>query len=109
LQIINAPHKQFITDTEISLKRYFPLNNSDKIFASFGYSIMNQNTYYTTTTYFNGSTTDYYTSQNWFKFHAYKIGIGYQYKSLEISTGLYIVTMLQTFQISETVHLECPF
>ena len=85
-----------ILDTELQTKYYFTLKNNDKIFINLGYSFMNQNTDYSTTYNPDGNGEGSIT-QDFFKFNAYKIGVGYQYKNLELGIGTYIIENSDTF------------
>lgn len=85
-----------ILDTELQTKYYFTLKNNDKVFVNLGYNFMNQNTDYSTTYNPDGNGEGFIT-QDFFKFNAYKIGVGYQYKNLELGIGTYIVENSDTF------------
>lgn len=108
---ISRPVSGIIYDTELQVKHYFPLKNGDKLFANVGYNMMNRNTSYTinySTTYDEGYTVNTITT-NWFNFNSYKIGIGYQYKNLQIGAGLYVVDNPSAFVDSGSSTMGIPY
>ncbi len=104
----NKPLYALILDTELILKHYFPLRNNDKIFVNIGYGIMNQNTDYSTQ-YYNAQTDITTISQDWFRFDAYKIGMGYHYKKLEIGAGLYIIDNPSNITSTNETSIGMPY
>ncbi len=108
---ITRPVSGLIYDTELQVKHYIPLKNGDKLFANIGFNLMNRNTSYTTNykqTLDDGSTFGVLTT-NWFNFNAYKIGVGYQYKNLQIGAGLYVVDNPSAFVDSGTSTMGIPY
>jgi hypothetical protein len=104
---VQKPVYGLILDTEIQLKQYLSLKNGDKLFVNLGYNIMNQNTDYSTT--HNYGEDGSYITQDWFRFNAYKIGIGYQYKNLQIGAGTYIVDNPSAFVEFGTSTMGIPY
>lgn len=103
----NTPVYALILDTEIQAKHYFPIKNGDKIFVNLGYNIMNQNTDFSTV--HNNSGSEPYLTQDWFRFDAYKIGFGYNYKKLEIGVGLYIIDNPSNIQSTNETSVGMPY
>jgi len=89
-------HMRFIADTEVQLKQYIPLKNSNQyLIANIGYGFMNNNTLFHVTEVYernaDGQIMFSRSSEVDFQFQAYKIGVGYKYKKFEAIIGTYIV------------------
>lgn len=102
------PQNGLILDTELQAKHYFTLKNNDKVFINLGYNIMNQNTDYSTT-YQNSENDELSLSENSFRFDAYKIGAGYQYKKLEIGLGIYVIDNPSNIQATNETSVGMPY
>lgn len=104
---------RFIFDTHLQMKHYIPLKNSNhSIIGLIGYSIMNYNTAFKVLENSgldeNGNIIYTRTSPIDWKFGAYKVGIGYQYKRSEILAGSYFVSK-HNFDGTTDIGFGLPF
>ena len=108
----NDTHMRFIADTELQLKQYFPLKKENQsIIAVAGYGFMNNNTLFHASQVVideNGEPLYTRTTEIDWQFKAYKIGIGYRYKKLEIIAGTYLVEK-HNFEGFEQTGFGMPF
>lgn len=105
-------HMRFISETEIQLKHYFPLNfDQQALIAVAGYGFMNNNTLFRVSQVViadNGDLLYTRTGEVDFQYQSYKLGIGYKYKNLEITAGTYLVEK-HNFEGLEHTGFGMPF
>lgn len=104
--------KGMIYDTHLKIKYFFDIKNQH-FNAFLGYSFMNNNTTYNDIKVFqydtNGNPSTYSYGDNDFKFNAYNLGIGYNYKEFNFVIGTYITSKEHNFSNFGTSSIGMPY